>query len=244
MPKVSRAHLDARRRQILDAAADCFARQGFHRTSMQDVVRRARLSPGAIYRYFASKDDIIEAIAAERHARELATIVAAGGVGGAGPALATLARALFAPLGDADERARRRVGVQVWAEALRDPRIHALVRRGVDEPRKLLARLVRDAQRRRELPAGLDADAVARVMIALFQGFVLQQAWDPAVRVEPYLAVVAALVARVTDENAPRRDRRTRARAADGAPPDGERARPAAGRGGRAAARGRARRRA
>jgi AcrR family transcriptional regulator len=50
MPKVSRAHLDARRRQILDAAAACFAQQGFHRTTMQDVVRRARLSPGAIYR--------------------------------------------------------------------------------------------------------------------------------------------------------------------------------------------------
>jgi len=244
MPKVSRAHLDARRRQVLDAAAACFAQQGFHRTTMQDVVRRARLSPGAIYRYFASKDDIIEAIAAERHARELAAIAAAGDASRTGAALATLARALFAPLREAEERAQRRVGVQIWAEALRAPRIHALVRRGVDEPRKRLARLVREAQRRGELPPAVDPDAFARVMIALFQGFVLQQAWDPAVRVDPYLAVVDALVARVTDQTAPRRDRRRRARAADGASPGGGRGRPAAGSAGRAAARGRGRRRA
>jgi len=198
VPRVSQAYLDARRRQIVDAALDCFARQGFHRTSMQDIVRRARLSPGAIYRYFASKDDIIEAIADERQQRELALIVAACGSGRSGPALGALARELFAPLRETGERAQRRVGVQTWGEALRDPRILRLVRRGVDRPRKLLANLVRAAQRRGELATALDPDAVARVMIALFQGFVLQQAWDPKARVEPYLEVVEALVARLT----------------------------------------------
>ena len=226
MPKVSRAHLDARRRQILAAAAECFARQGFHRTSMQDVVRRARLSPGAIYRYFASKDDIIAAIAAERHERELAWIAAAGAADGADSALAGLARALFAPLREPDERAERRVGVQLWAEALRDPRIHALVRRGVDRPRRRLAVLVRAAQGRGDLPAGVDPDAVARAMIALFQGFVLQQAWDPSVRVEPYLAVVEALIARLTRGTTPPGDRRRRGRAASGASRGAARARP------------------
>jgi AcrR family transcriptional regulator len=223
MPKVSRAHLDARRQQILDAAADCFARQGFHRTSMQDVVRRARLSPGAIYRYFASKDDIIAAIATQRHARELALITAACGAGRTGAALGTLARGFFGLLRDPAERAQRRVGVQVWAEALRDPRIHAVVRSGIDGPRQLLARLVRAAQRRGELPAQLDPDAVARVMIALFQGFVLQQAWDPGTRVAPYLAVIDALLAQLTDETPPPGRRRKRGRAEGRASPNSPR---------------------
>ena len=65
MPRVSEAHLAARRRQILDAARACFARNGFHATSMQDVVAESGLSIGAVYRYFKSKDDLIQAIAEE-----------------------------------------------------------------------------------------------------------------------------------------------------------------------------------
>ena len=44
MPKVSQSHRDARRRQILDAATVCFARQGFHRTTVQDVVAEAEIA--------------------------------------------------------------------------------------------------------------------------------------------------------------------------------------------------------
>jgi TetR/AcrR family transcriptional regulator, transcriptional repressor of aconitase len=77
VPKVSEEHLDARRRQIVDAAIVCFARDGFHRATMQDICREARLSPGAIYRYFSGKDEIVEAIADERHARELGFMVQA-----------------------------------------------------------------------------------------------------------------------------------------------------------------------
>ena len=65
MARVSQAHLDARRRQILDGAARCFARNGFHATSMQDVLRESGLSAGAVYRYFASKEEIVAAIAGE-----------------------------------------------------------------------------------------------------------------------------------------------------------------------------------
>ena len=61
MPKVSGAHIAARRQQILDAARACFARQGFHQTSIQDICKEAGLSPGAVYRYFPSKDHIIAA---------------------------------------------------------------------------------------------------------------------------------------------------------------------------------------
>ncbi len=51
--------------RFLRAAVVCFAREGFHRTTIQDIVHESKLSPGAIYRYFASKEDIIVAIADE-----------------------------------------------------------------------------------------------------------------------------------------------------------------------------------
>ena len=61
MPKVAKEHGEARRRQIVDAAYRCFARRGFHQTTMRDIYQEAGLSPGAVYHYFASKDEIIQA---------------------------------------------------------------------------------------------------------------------------------------------------------------------------------------
>lgn len=51
-----------RRRQILDAAGECFRRHGFHATSMAEIAAAASMSVGHIYRYFGGKDDIIVAI--------------------------------------------------------------------------------------------------------------------------------------------------------------------------------------
>jgi AcrR family transcriptional regulator len=134
MPKVTEAHRAARRRQVLDAAGACFARQGFHRTTMRDIVSEARLSPGAVYGYFSSKADIIEAIAAERHSHERALIRHARAHPEAAEVLRQLARDFLGALTKPEERSRRRVGVQLWAEALRDRRVLKLVRRGIDEP--------------------------------------------------------------------------------------------------------------
>src|SRR4051812_16527133 len=192
MPKVSEAHLEARRRQIIEAAIKCFSEEGFHRATMQDIVRQARLSPGAIYRYFSSKEEIIEAIADERHARERTLIGAARDEARIEQSLRSLASTFFGPLANARERSQRRLGIQIWAEALRNPRLLRLVRRGVDEPRAMFAGLVREAQERGEFPSSLDPDAVARVVLSLFFGFVLQQAWDQRAELDPYIEVIEA----------------------------------------------------
>ena len=65
MPKVTAAHRESRREQILLAAWKCFSSNGFHSTSMADVIREAGLSAGAVYLYFRSKDDIIVAVATQ-----------------------------------------------------------------------------------------------------------------------------------------------------------------------------------
>src|SRR5687768_3276911 len=62
MPKLSRAKLEERRQHILRAAAACFDRQGFHRTTIADVRREAGVSTGAIYTYFPNKEAIIRAM--------------------------------------------------------------------------------------------------------------------------------------------------------------------------------------
>jgi len=67
-------HSEERRRQILRAAMTCFARRGFHLTTMNDISAGAEISVGLIYRYFDSKDAIIKFMATE-HLEDLRSVL-------------------------------------------------------------------------------------------------------------------------------------------------------------------------
>ena len=79
-PKGRQARLlearEINRRAILDAALDLFITHGYGEVSIRNIAARVEYSPGAIYGYFASKDEIFFALAEEGlrdlGARELA----------------------------------------------------------------------------------------------------------------------------------------------------------------------------
>lgn len=48
-----------RRQQIVAAALKLFARQGYYRTSVKEVAKAAKVSPGLIYQYVRDKEDIL-----------------------------------------------------------------------------------------------------------------------------------------------------------------------------------------
>jgi AcrR family transcriptional regulator len=161
MPKVSEEHLAARRRQILDAALICFSRSGFHQTSMQQIFEESELSPGAVYRYFKGKEEIVRAIAEE-------TLRGFGATLEAGPRgrPAELLERMFDTIDRVELRDQRlRLALQVWGEAMVNPGLAAFVREAIDGLRERIA-------------AELDCDdpqATARVLVALAQGFVVQR---------------------------------------------------------------------
>jgi AcrR family transcriptional regulator len=51
--------IEARRNQILDAAATVFAEKGFHPTTTKEIAEMAGVSEGTIYNYFTSKSDLL-----------------------------------------------------------------------------------------------------------------------------------------------------------------------------------------
>jgi AcrR family transcriptional regulator len=195
MPRVPESYLQSRRRQIMDAAIICFARDGFHAATMHDIVAETGLSAGAIYRYFRSKEEIVAAIAAEHHIPEAAGLAEASAEDDVAAALRSLVRASLGRLTDPQEQRWRRVTVQVWGEALRNDQVMAIVRDGLDEPVKILADLFRRGQRDGSVPAEIDPTGAARVCASIFQGLVLQQAWDPQLDVEAYIGAVLAVIA-------------------------------------------------
>ena len=191
MPKVTEEHIEARRHQIMDAAAACFCRNGFHQSTMQEICRQAELSPGAIYGYFASKEEIIESMIRERQAQTATIMEAIRGRGGTLEVLDEMADVFFVNLEDPQKCA---VNVELWAEALRSTRMRELVLNELANITGPIAEIVEQAQESGEINEALDPQAVAQVMVSFFDGLVLQKATDNRIDVWKYVAVMKAMM--------------------------------------------------
>jgi AcrR family transcriptional regulator len=149
-------------------------RNGFHATSMQDVLAEANLSAGAVYRYFRGKDEIIAAIAGEVVA-EVAGALDVAFRADDPPPLDEVLGAAFLAIERVDaEQGFARLALQVWGEAVRSPALAEMIRGEVPRLRDTLARLVRVYQDRGLMAADAPAEQVAQVLVGLPPGFVFQ----------------------------------------------------------------------
>lgn len=71
MPKVSNAHREERRRQIMDGARRAFGRLGYHGATVPELEAETGLSRGAIFSYFPTKLDLFAACAQDDRAQLL-----------------------------------------------------------------------------------------------------------------------------------------------------------------------------
>jgi AcrR family transcriptional regulator len=198
VPRVSEEHLTARRQQIVTAALRCFARDGFHASSMRDVVREAGLSAGAVYSYFPSKDELVAA-AVEPILGQL-TAALDGALAAAEPPSPTAVVGLLleriVPVAIGGEVDFTRVAVTAWGEALRDPAVRSLTQTTYRGVRERLAGVVARWRDAGHLPPGADVDALAQVVFSVVTGFVLQHALLGDVDLRRYAAAAALLQVR------------------------------------------------
>ncbi|WP_127354263.1 TetR/AcrR family transcriptional regulator [Actinacidiphila soli] len=175
MPRLSEERREERRRHILTSAWSCFSRNGFHATSMDDVIAATGMSSSAVYRYFRSKDELIDAAADEalRLIRDLFDRLLDQHPT---PSPADVVTAMC------DEVASRtshpdydltRIAIQSWGEALRRPELE-------ERSRSLYlsvhGRLVELSARWREegqLSAEADDAQIATVLMSLMPGILV-----------------------------------------------------------------------
>ncbi|MEO3743910.1 TetR/AcrR family transcriptional regulator [Plantactinospora sp. B5E13] len=194
MPRVSDEHLAARRQQILDAAWRCFLRNGFHATSMQDVINEAGLSVGAVYRYFRSKHELVTSIAESvlDGADELFGALAAAEH--PPPLLEVADRALEFVDSQLGPDGAFRLAVQVWSESLRDPALADFVSRMYAGFRGHFVTLARRAREAGELPPDADPEAVGAVLFGLLPGYALQRLLSAGPDRQTYLTGLRAML--------------------------------------------------
>ncbi len=119
---------EARRQQVLDAATECFRRNGFHGTSIAKISKVAGMSPGHIYHYFENKEAIVEAIAKreEHDISELARQLQEDESGGS--LVARITRQVADSVDRCLDPAYLELQLELAAEAARNPAIRRILR--------------------------------------------------------------------------------------------------------------------
>jgi TetR/AcrR family transcriptional regulator, repressor for uid operon len=161
-----------RKNRILDAAERCFALTGFHKATMQDVATECGMSPGNLYRYFASKDDVVAGMAErdrERFMADMAHLKAAPDP-----------RATFEAIGRhhlvEEPREKAVLMMELWAEGARNPRIGDICRFMDREVHGILTTFVEHWRRTESVSAPTPAADVASLMMILSDGIYRRRA--------------------------------------------------------------------
>lgn len=131
---------EAREAEIREAAIRCVLRSGFHASTMDAIAREARLSVGIIYRYFANKEAIIEAIVI--HDLEELRLKIAGFDTAGGEKPDGNPDSLLGFIERQHDRARSGLRLEIYAEAARNPKVEAVVRRAAQVERDLIVQLL------------------------------------------------------------------------------------------------------
>lgn len=193
MPKVTEEYIDIRRQQIIDAAYRCFARKGFHQTTMREIFAEAGLSAGAIYHYFQSKEEIIEASFIFDYQRGVPLFQQAAEDPDPLAAITRLLGFFYAGLESAAALGADRVNIQGWAEALVNPKLLLPLRETLQAFLEQLNTVVQHGQAAGVIDQALDPTAVGEVILSSYFGLYLQKAFNPDLDVGKYKQAVLSL---------------------------------------------------
>jgi len=192
-PRVPKAYLEARRAEIKEAAFRCFLEKGICNTTMQDIYKAANLSPGAVYNYFASKEDIM--VAAIEEQQELAgESIASLMNGNQAEALVNLARRSLSYIRQNDVSKITSIELELYSEAMRDERVREALVSSQDTLHIKIIELVKQKQLAGIFNDKLDPLSITRALVGMLVVILIYKSMDPDVNVDDYLAVCEAVL--------------------------------------------------
>src|SRR5438552_3484287 len=165
-----------RHSQILDAALVCFAKRGFHQTSMHDISAEAGISVGLIYRYFENKEAVISAMA-DRHKKEISDMLQRARQA---PTLLESLEILFtAHCCENEPRLISAFVVDLYAEASRNPHVADLVRDVLEMAMNGVRDLIARAPEAQNTGNNLTPADLAELIFAVARGMLMLDVLRP-----------------------------------------------------------------
>lgn len=164
----------AKREEILVAALDVIARNGYQRTSVRDLAQAVGLSQAGLLHYFASKEELFAEILRKRDEVDRERMPAEPEVRVEG--LIDVVRH------NADVPGLVQLYAELSTEAARpDHAAHAFFRERYESLRGQLGDAIRAAQARGDLSTSLDPEGVATTLLAAADGLQTQWMLEPRI---------------------------------------------------------------
>jgi TetR/AcrR family transcriptional regulator, repressor for uid operon len=193
---------EAQEERILNAATACFIRSGFRGASMNDICSEAGMSPGALYRYFPSKEAIIEHICAQ-HRRESAEIL--DRMSGSSDIIEAIVMVgidhvrhmSMKKTGDGPADAHARLFMEVRAEATRNDAVAAICDRHEGMMRESLLDAFSAAKKAGLIDPVVDLELAVATLAAMGEGIILRNFPAQGVPLEALEPVFRALATAV-----------------------------------------------
>ncbi|MFC1492989.1 TetR/AcrR family transcriptional regulator [candidate division KSB1 bacterium] len=170
MPKMPEEYIDIRKKQILNAALECFTEMGYERTTVRDIAKTMDVSTGVIYNYYKGKDDILKGIyelSLDNNANLFNTIEQKN----------TFKEYIIAYFENVtgcctDQEIRKsfKGNINFWAESLKNDKLNEMVVSSCNMFERKISEFVAKAKLNEEIDPGLDPEKYAMFFNALITG--------------------------------------------------------------------------
>ena len=180
-----------RREEILSAAQACFARAGFHQTSMQAICAEAGMSPGALYRYFPSKEAMVEAICEADRQQDTDCFIALL----QNPSVVDgLVEGALAHMRHVHESGNARLFAEIRAESMRNDAIREISERCRGPVAEQIGAQLQGAIARGEIDPPVDLGTLMAAIMAIGEGMALNDLPALGVPFDKLETIIRAMV--------------------------------------------------
>ena len=161
---------DQQIQRILEAAQVCFVRSGFQGASMQQICAECGMSPGALYRYFASKEAIVAAICAADREDDMTCF---GALRDATSAVDGLVDGAMAHITHTHEKGSAPLFAEMRSESMRNETIRNTVDSHKQEVAEMIVPLLVSGINRGEIDPVVDLQTLMAVLMSVGEGMAI-----------------------------------------------------------------------
>ena len=164
------ARRDQQIQRILEAAQTCFVRSGFQGASMQQICAECGMSPGALYRYFPSKEAIVAAICEADREDDMTCF---GALHDATSALDGLVEGAMAHITHTHNKGSAALFAEMRSESNRNQTIRETVDSHKQEIAGMIVPLVQGAIERGEIAPPVDVQTLMAILMSVGEGIAI-----------------------------------------------------------------------